>query len=80
MRPYGRTLATMDHFTASERLMIAQVPTSGVNTAYSIIGDLFAWATVVGFLLLVCLAVARSRRSKKPGANQESPGPPPVKK
>ncbi|MCZ6492674.1 MAG: hypothetical protein O6933_01200 [Planctomycetota bacterium] len=78
--PYGRTLATMDHFTASERLMIAQVPTSGVNTAYSIIGDLFAWATVVGFLLLVCLAVARSRRSKKPGANQESPGPPPVKK
>ena len=63
--PYGRTLATMDHFTASERLMIAQAPTTGVTTVYSVIGDLFAWATVIGFLLLVFRAVVESRRSKQ---------------
>jgi apolipoprotein N-acyltransferase len=63
--PYGRTLATMDHFTASERLMIAQVPTTGVTTVYSVIGDLFAWTSVIGFLILVCLAVVESRRSKQ---------------
>jgi apolipoprotein N-acyltransferase len=63
--PYGRTLATMDYFTASERLMIAQVPTTGVTTVYSIIGDLFAWTTVIAFPLFVCLAVVESRRSKQ---------------
>jgi apolipoprotein N-acyltransferase len=62
--PYGRTLATMDHFTASERLMVAQVPTTGVTTVYSVIGDLFGWATVIGFPLLVCWAVIQSRQSK----------------
>lgn len=61
--PYGRTLATMDHFTASERLMIAQVPTTGVTTVYSVIGDLFGWTTVIGFLLLVCWAVIQRRPS-----------------
>jgi apolipoprotein N-acyltransferase len=60
--PYGRTLATTDHFTASERLMIAQVPTTGVTTVYSIVGDLFGWATVIGFPLLVCWAVIQSRQ------------------
>jgi hypothetical protein len=44
----------MDYFTASERVMIAQVPTTGVTTVYSVIGDLFAWMTVIGFLFLVC--------------------------
>jgi apolipoprotein N-acyltransferase len=63
--PYGRTLATMDHFTASERLMIAQVPTTGVTTVYSVIGDLFGWATVIGFPLLVCWAIIQSRQLKQ---------------
>jgi apolipoprotein N-acyltransferase len=60
--PYGRTLAATDHFTASERLMVAQVPTTGVTTVYSIVGDLFGWATVIGFPLLVCWAVIQSRQ------------------
>ena len=60
--PFGRTLATMDHFTATERLMISQVPTQRVATVYSFIGDLFAWVTVVGFLLLAVLAVFNGRK------------------
>lgn len=63
--PYGRTLASMDHFTASERLMIAQVPTTGVTTVYSVIGDLFAWTTVIGCLVLVCLAAVGRRRFRR---------------
>ena len=50
--PYGRVLAWMDHFTASERVMVAQVPTKGVFTVYSIVGDLFGWLAVVGFAVI----------------------------
>jgi apolipoprotein N-acyltransferase len=57
--PYGRTLATMDHFTASEWVMVAQVPTQGVFTVYSVIGDLFAWLCVLGFLAMVVWGVVR---------------------
>ena len=60
--PYGRTLARMDHFTATERLMISQVPTTGVPTVYSFVGDLFAWGTVVGFPILAILAIRDSRK------------------
>ncbi len=63
--PYGRTLASMDHFTATERLMIAQVPVAGVTTVYSVIGNLFGWATVIGFLFLLCWVVVQSRRAKR---------------
>ena len=63
--PYGRTLATMNHFTTSERLMIVQVPTTAVTTVYSSIGDLFGWATVIAFFLLFCWVVAESRRSRE---------------
>ena len=62
--PYGRVLATLDHFTANERLMVVQVPITGVTTAYSIIGDLFGWMTVIGFLMLVCWAAVQGRKTK----------------
>jgi apolipoprotein N-acyltransferase len=61
--PYGRVLAAMDHFTASERVMVAQVPTQGVPTVYSVIGDLFGWLAVVGFVGIVIWAVVRWRRA-----------------
>lgn len=51
--PYGRTLAAMDHFTASDRTMVAQVPTKGVKTIYSVIGDLFGWLSVLGLAAVV---------------------------
>jgi apolipoprotein N-acyltransferase len=61
--PYGRILAEMDHFTASERVMVAQVPTKGVFTVYSVIGDLFGWLSAVGFLVIVVWGVIRWRRA-----------------
>ena len=61
--PYGRVLAAMDHFAASEWVMVAQVPTQGVSTIYSVIGDLFGWLAVVGFVGIVIWAVVRWRRT-----------------
>jgi apolipoprotein N-acyltransferase len=62
--PYGRVLAAADHFTASERVTVAQVPAnSGVFTIYPYIGDLFAWLAAVGFLAVTVWAVVRTRRA-----------------
>jgi hypothetical protein len=60
--PGDAPFATTDHFTASECLMIAQFPTTGVATVNSVIGNLFSWATVVGFPLLFCCSVVERRR------------------
>ena len=57
----GRVLATTDQVTTEERLMIADVPTEGVTTIYSRIGDLFAWLCVAGVMAVVGWAVVRRR-------------------
>ncbi len=63
--PYGRVLAEMDHFTASERVMVAQVPTNGVFTVYPVIGDLFGWLSVVGFVVVAIWAVVRGPKAAR---------------
>jgi len=66
--PYGRVVGAMDHFSASERVMVAQVPTHGVFTVYSVIGDLFGWLAVAGSAGLVTwtvVAAARRRRAAR---------------
>jgi len=63
--PYGRTLAAVDHFTSNEWVMVAQVPTQGVPTLYSVIGDLFGWLAVVGFVVIAIWAVIRGRRARR---------------
>ena len=57
----GRVLAALDDFTTEEVVMIADVPTEGVTTIYSRIGDLFAWLCVVGFLAVVGWALVRRK-------------------
>jgi apolipoprotein N-acyltransferase len=64
--PYGRVWAAMDHWTASERVLLAQVPVkAGVFTVYPYIGDLFAWLAIVGFVAITMWAVVRGRRDKR---------------
>jgi apolipoprotein N-acyltransferase len=63
--PYGRTLAAVDHFTASEWVTVAQVPTHGVFTIYSVIGDLFGWLSVLGFVAMVVWGVVRWLRLRR---------------
>jgi apolipoprotein N-acyltransferase len=59
----GRPLATMDHYLATDRALVGQVPTRGVRTLYSLFGDWFAWASLAGLAALAALAArARLRR------------------
>jgi apolipoprotein N-acyltransferase len=58
----GRTLATADYST-TKQAMISHIPTHGVKTIYSVVGDLFAWICIVGFVTLVGLALFRPARS-----------------
>ena len=60
--PYGRTLAAMDHHATADRTMVAQVPTHGVRTIYSTIGDLFGWLSAGGFVAVAIWSVIRRRR------------------
>jgi apolipoprotein N-acyltransferase len=62
--PLGRVIASMDHDKSSEWVLIAQVPTRGIRTIYSIIGDLFGWAALAAFsgLVIYALFLSRSKR------------------
>ena len=49
----GRVRAAMDHYqTAGDRALVAEVPTRGVRTVYSRVGDLFSWIAIAGLLAL----------------------------
>ena len=49
----GRVRAAMDHYqTAGDRALVAEVPTRGVRTIYSRVGDLFSWIAIAGLLAL----------------------------
>ena len=54
----GRTLATAN-FVTTKQAMVSHVPTRGVKTIYTVIGDLFAWLSIAGFVTLVGLALVR---------------------
>lgn len=60
--PYGRILAMVETDKAGEPVMTAQVPTQGVFTIYPIIGDLFGWLSVVGFVVSAVWAILRGRQ------------------
>jgi apolipoprotein N-acyltransferase len=55
----GRVLSRMDHYTTAERVMISEVPTRGVTTVYSRIGDLFSWICIAVLLGLLRLGWRR---------------------
>lgn len=60
--PYGRILATVDHFQADERAVVAQLPTHGVFTLYSVIGDVVPWASIAGVVVLAVWGILRKRQ------------------
>jgi apolipoprotein N-acyltransferase len=77
--PYGRTVASVNFFTTSDRVMVAQVPAYHVTTVYAMIGDLFGWLAVVGFVGIIAAGVIRNRRLRQANANsvdnQSQPAP-----
>jgi apolipoprotein N-acyltransferase len=60
--PMGRVLASQDYFANSSGIMMTTVPTRGVRTIYSHIGDAFAYLCVAVIILLAALALLRRRQ------------------
>ncbi len=60
----GRVLAAMDHFQATDRVMISQVPIQGMRTIYWQVGDLFAWLCLLGILAMVGWVLSRGLLTK----------------
>jgi apolipoprotein N-acyltransferase len=48
----GRQLSSLDDYRAAGAAMVSEVPTKGVRTMYSWLGDWFAWASMAGLALL----------------------------
>jgi hypothetical protein len=46
-------------------LIVAQVPTRGVFTLYSVIGDSFARLCIAGILALIVWGILRGRRARR---------------
>ena len=55
----GRVLAAMDHFATDQRSLVAYVPTRGVRTVYSRIGDIFSWMCMLGLCIFVFIGYRR---------------------
>ena len=55
----GHQLAHMDQYQSSDLTMVAQIPTRGVPTLYSVLGNWFAWLNLITLLVLVLLAIFR---------------------
>jgi apolipoprotein N-acyltransferase len=58
----GRVLSSMDHYTAVNRVLVSNVPTQGVGTIYSRVGDVFAWLCIAALALAIVVTVLPSAR------------------
>ena len=64
----GHVLAASDYYTTDPQVMVAYVPMQGVRTIYATIGDLFAWLSVAGLVVLIGVALVRRRKAGEAGA------------
>jgi apolipoprotein N-acyltransferase len=55
----GHRLAAMDHYQTTDYAMVSQVPTRGVRTIYSRLGDWFAWLCLTALVLLTFLSLRK---------------------
>ena len=60
----GRVIASQNYSASNNGIMLANVPTAGVSTISSRIGDAFAYLCTIGLLLGIHLA-RRAKRSEK---------------
>ncbi|MGH8427874.1 MAG: nitrilase-related carbon-nitrogen hydrolase [Gammaproteobacteria bacterium] len=62
----GRRLAAVDYYRTTDPTMISAVPTKGVRTIYSRLGNWFAWLSIAALLALIAksLGVLPNRKSQ----------------
>ena len=58
----GRILASQNYFTNKDGIMMTTIPTRGVRTIYSRIGDAFAYLCVAGLVFLASLALIHKQQ------------------
>lgn len=58
----GKTISSMDHFENSSWVNSGDVPLSRLTTLYPIIGDLFGWLALAGFLALLYIKLIYRKR------------------
>ena len=63
--PYGRTLTAYNSLGVNQELIPTDVPLSGVKTVYSMLGDWFNWACVLGLLALLGYAFVPNKKKAK---------------
>ena len=73
--PYGRIMGSMDATRADERVFVMQVPNHRVFTIYSVVGELFGWLAVIGFVVIVILAILQGRKVRTEAATSPAPQP-----
>jgi apolipoprotein N-acyltransferase len=74
----GHVLAATDFYTADPQVMVAYVPMQGVHTIYATIGDLFAWLSIAGLVVLIGVAIVRRPKAVETGAAEPGGEPLPV--
>ncbi len=58
----GRRLSAMDHYQTTDYAMVSEVPTRGVRTIYSRLGDWFAWVCLAGLVVLTVVSWRQKNR------------------
>jgi apolipoprotein N-acyltransferase len=61
----GKLLAGMDSDETENGILYADVPTKGVRTIYSMIGDLLGWGCVLGLGALIVISIIAGRVHKR---------------
>jgi apolipoprotein N-acyltransferase len=62
----ARVLGLTNYFTSEDPVMVAYIPTKGVTTIYSRIGDLFAWLCIAGLVAAIGWVVVRRKSAQAP--------------
>jgi apolipoprotein N-acyltransferase len=74
----GHVLAATDFYSTDPQVMVAYVPIQGVHTIYATIGDLFAWLSIAGLVVLIGIAIVRRPKAVETGAAEPGGEPLPV--
>jgi apolipoprotein N-acyltransferase len=61
----GRPLVYSNYYLTDQRVIFVDLPTKGRRTAYSLLGDWFAWLSVAGFVVLLGIALTKHRPQEK---------------
>jgi apolipoprotein N-acyltransferase len=58
-------MAAVDYFNNDPQVMVAYIPMHGVRTIYATIGDLFAWLSLAGLVLIIGMALVRRTKVRE---------------